>query len=133
MKLTREETLKLITSRLSEGLFDRYEISNIWPFGTFKGFELKKIPTGYLYWHVLNNEGLNRYHLEHAYTRFEVCDWAFETWTKPDVEKPEGHYEGHYTGEAPPSPKITEEYYWFKMRQAQGATDLGTTIKFNKG
>lgn len=133
MKLTREETLKLTATRLAEGLFGRYEISNIWPFGTFKGKEVQKLPVSYLYWHVLNNEQLNRYHLEYAHSLFKVCSWDFETWNKPDEEPEIGHYAGHYTGEPPASPKISEDYYWLKMRQAQGIFTPGTTINFNKG
>jgi len=137
MTLTRQQAIKLIDERSSEGIFGRYEIGNKWPFGIFKGKDIQDIPDQYFYWHVLNNEEINKFHLTYIRSRFEVCEWDFKTWDKPD-EKAErdGHYGsssgGYYDGSQPRPQPVSEDLYWFKIRQAQGIQPQGVSIDFNK-
>lgn len=133
MTLTRQQAIKVIDERFSEGIYGRYEIGNTWPFGIFKGKDIQDIPDQYFYWHVLNNEEINKYHLNYIRSRFEVCEWHFGKWLKPDEAKErEGHYTftsgGHYDGSQPRPRPISEDLYWFKLRQAQGQMAKGTSI-----
>jgi len=137
MTLTRQQAIKVIDERLNDNIYGRYEIGNKWPFGIFKGKDIQDIPDQYFYWHVLNNEEINRFHLTYIRSRFEVCEWDFKIWNKPDekVER-DGHYTGtsggYYDGSVPRSPPCTEDFYWFKLRQAQGIHPTGTGINLNK-
>lgn len=134
MTLTRQQAIKIIDDRISEGVYGRYEIGNTWPFGIFKGKDIQDIPDQYYYWHVLNNKEVNKFHLTYIRSRLEVCEWNFEKWSKPDEQaERDGHYKassgGHYNGSTPRPQPASEDLYWFKMKQAQGIFPQGISIE----
>lgn len=129
--------------RLNEGCYDSggSGIGRKWSWGQWRGHEIQDLPTEYLYWHVCNNDSLSRFHLEWLANHFSVCAWSWGYWQPPENARQDnpghysdskGHNHGHYTGRGPKSPPITEDLYWFKMRQAQGYMPQGTTVSLDK-
>jgi hypothetical protein len=98
-KITRERVLQIIDERISEGVYEKYFMGSTWPFGIYKGRDIKDLPDEYLCWNVMYNEDMNPFQLEYARGRLEVCNWDFPEWKKPENETlPTGHYAGHYDG-----------------------------------
>lgn len=98
-KYTRQQVIGLIDTRINQGVYEKYFMGSTWPFGIYKGKDIKDLPDEYLYWNVINNEQMNPFQLEYARGKLEVCSWDFPEWNKPKQETtPPGHYAGHYDG-----------------------------------
>lgn len=98
-KITRQQVLEVIDSRIHENIYGKQVIGSRWPFGIFKGQDIRQVPSKNLLWHVLNNEEMNPFQLAYARSRFETCDWDFPDWLDPVTEaRSPGHDSGHYDG-----------------------------------
>lgn len=138
-RLTRKQVAQLIQERLDEKIYDRggSGLGYQWSWGIFRGQDIRNLPTSYLYWHLCNNDDLSRFHLEWMQQHFAVCSWQFEPW-EPTRDpsgntSQEGYYAdtagGYYDGSsAGTRTQITEDYYWYSLRSAQGSLPGGTTI-----
>jgi len=98
-KITRQQVIDIIDTRITEKIYGSQVMGSTWPFGIFRGQDIRQVPSKNLLWHVLNNEDLNLFQLSYARSRFETCDWDFPGWLDPVAEAGSpGHDSGHYAG-----------------------------------
>lgn len=132
IKLSRELTLELIRQRITNGIYSRDgNLGRKWSWGVWRGRDIGTCPDSYLYWHLINNDDLNLYHLEYLANHFSVSDWDWPLWTPPNDpgQSRLGHASDskgteYYDGTSQPSLPISEDLYWFRLGKKPSGTGI---------